>query len=341
MKFALLFAFTLACTTAFADEGKQGHGDRLSDFDARLIHTMGKEGHGGHGVVCTNSSESISSVRLFDLWESERVWGLVPADYGSMSWREIVAKRLSQLTEPKLRTFSHVATMGEMILQNIQFLREDEKLPEIDDEDETLLPKRCEKRTVASYLSDEKILIDTELWEMMSEVDKAGLILHEAWYRHLRQTDGITGSRRVRKINAFFLAEKGFVDPQEGLESTKSYFCFDGDEHGRNRFYLILDKNPEAPRVRAQFASLGGETVISRALSVDIPVVFGPNGLPEFHGAFLTEDAFDGSREIWMKTNNDNRLKIEMGIRTNDHRGYLGYRNIICNALCPSCSHSR
>ena len=330
LKSPIFLILALITNVALADDGKQGHGDKLKEFDARSIHTMGKEGHGGHGVVCTDSNGSIATVRLFDLWESERVWGIKPADYGSMGWKDIVERRVAQL---RRTSFQDVAFLGLSIPEHIQFLRADEKLPEIDDEDEVLLPKHCEKRTIASYLSDSKVLVDTELWNLMSEVDKAGLVMHEAWYRELRQSDAITGSQRVRKINAYFLAEKPFDDPMsDAIDSVA--ICQDEDWSKKNMFYLALERTPEKLFVRAQFIRLAGESIISRSVSSPVDANEEENKPPSFTGGFNAKDDFDGERLVFLSTMADDaRLRMTINVPTNDHRGYLKFDNIVCTGI--------
>ena len=329
-----LLALALVAVTAFADDGKQGHGDKLSDFDARVIHTMGKEGHGGHGVVCYDANHEIDTVTLYDLWEGKSVYGLVPLE-SDKTWEAIIDDVTKKILADN-STWWGVVDRTRAVKRALKFLGANEQLPEIDDEDEIVLPRGCEKRTIASYLNDDLILIDSLYWEKLSETGKAALILHEAWYRELRELDGITGSRRVRHLNAHVLATDTFEDPFEWVYSSTKYICRDANDSRLNWFLLEFTEEDGREVTRARFLRLNGESQIMRRMSqafdrVEIPIPGTPGARTRTYGFFETESLFEGKQTIeFSAVASGNEWQMNVWIPTHDHRGRIHYDNIVC-----------
>ena len=335
MNFRFLFTtvFILACAHAFADDGKQGHGDKLEALNARLIHSMGKEGHGGHGIACHDMYSRIISVEVYDLWESEAVYGLKTADYGNMTWQEIVEKRLAQLRDSQYSAHAPVIAKTRLVAERLRFLREDVRLPDIDSDDELVLPRDCQKVTLASYVDDDTILIDSVYWGQLSEAGRAALVLHEGWYRALRERDGVTGSRRVRRINAYFMAEAPYRDPYAAQFGGWTQ-CQDPER--TTVFTITHDDDGPDDTYQVHFLRLAGETVISERSSQRLAPKDFQWPPPENRAQSVvleTKSLFEGSIEmdLWGGYKPDDKYEFILEIPVRDHRGKIQVKGIECN----------
>ena len=323
----------LGCVQALAFDGKQGHGDTLEALNSRLIHTFGKEGHGGHGVACFDMYSRIVSVQVYDLWESEAVYGLAPADYGNMTWKDIVEKRLAQLKDSEYSAHAPVIDKTRLVIERLTLLRNDVRLPDIDSDDELVLPRDCKKVTLASYVDDETILIDSVYWRALDEAGKAALVLHEGWYRALREQDGVVGSRRVRRINAYFMAEAPYKDPRASQLGTQTV-CSDPERS--TQFFVTREGYGPAQTYRIHFTRLAGDTVISERSSQTLsPSEFywPPSRNRDIEVMLDTKSLFEGAIEMDLRGSYSamDEFVFALDIPARDHRGKIQIKDITCN----------
>ena len=341
MKLTLaLFALIALAPFARAQEGgvigKESHGRKIEWLDARPVHSMGKEGHGGHGVVCTGATGRIESVELFDLWEGRQAYGLQTAKWDG-DWKTIVGQILTRLDADQYSLFVPVAEHARAIMEKLQFIEEGAQLPDIDDEDALVIPRDCAKKTIASYVNDDLVLVDSVYWNHLSETGKAGLVMHEAWYRYLRETDGITGSQRPRHVNAHFMAGKRFDSPV--AEHDYGLACSDLSQPELNLFRILKVEENGETYARISFNRLDGETVLSRRLSQHLRGEWFfdlPSPSPSIvNESFIlnTESEFEGDKRITLRGHRTNGVWIfNLSMSANDHRGTLQFPNISCTA---------
>lgn len=161
---------------------------------ALLISTQPFAGHevgnGGNVIVCKDTvSKKIASVELLDYFELRQSGGTLKLDpalgnYSAMlkdlfkSWKPVAPKRMAQY-EQWLNEFEGEAGIYSGIA-----------IPPTEDTGIFNMPIGCEIAPVVYQRPEEELFpgvkrytINKDFWELLSETDKAGLILHELIYR--------------------------------------------------------------------------------------------------------------------------------------------------------------
>lgn len=231
----------------------------------------GKEAHGGNTVICRNTNGKISSVQLLDFYEGEALFGLTipkkPASY--LVQARQVASNLESVVGNRHRQ------LVERVIANLRFLPKGVRLKVVDDSDDILIPpKSCSVEQTALFTDDGLIHIVSDYWSLMSETDKAGLILHEALYSFMRMYSGATDSVRSRKINAYAFSGFPFVKIADGTGA--SWTCSGSDGSRFVKFYAT--QSPAG--LSFDFAFLPDGLVYSKTTTTAHPDVDLPTGNP-------------------------------------------------------------
>ncbi|MFL5813130.1 MAG: hypothetical protein ACJ763_06095 [Bdellovibrionia bacterium] len=158
----------------------------LLSKNASAVHGVG---NGGNVIVCKDSSSAIRSVEILDYYELRQAGGklrLNPAlgSYSAMlqelfqSWKSVAPKRMAQY-EKWLSEFEKDSA----IYSGVQ-------IPPIEDTGVINIPVGCGITPAAFQRPESQLLpgikrytINKDLWDRMSEIEKAGLVLHELIYR--------------------------------------------------------------------------------------------------------------------------------------------------------------
>lgn len=165
-----------------------------------------ERGNGGDAVVCYGTQEEIHSVELLDYWEADVYWkmGRETPDPTQPFMTKVFAliDKLKDLDPPKHQRYSAWAH---------SFMSETNLMPEVELKDipDSLIwvfPKGCRIEQIAIqkrplYQEDPRYIISQDLWELMDENNRAGLILHEIIYRDAIER-GQTNSQHTRYFNA-------------------------------------------------------------------------------------------------------------------------------------------
>lgn len=175
----------------------------------------GMSGGGGQSVVCRDQQGQIQTAEVLDLFEGRELFGLSYVSFGS-SVDEIISKvkldNRDSMSQPEI----HLFPLIERVQKITRFTGNNVILKPIDDAAEVVTPANCDVEQVASYVDDNLLLINKEIWDHFDNINKAALILHEAVYR-LERYDGARNSRRARKIVSHIMAGFGFEPIKEGL----------------------------------------------------------------------------------------------------------------------------
>jgi hypothetical protein len=146
-------------------------------------------GNGGNAVSCGKT------VELLDVYEARVLRGVEFIASGGSDPFALALSRIAILATIDPRSAKLYATFTEKLRGDISFEKE-LKLGPINDSKHVFVPRdgSCKVRQLAvlrkSVLPGEKaVLIDANLWKKLSTRDKAGLILHEAIYKHLADLD--------------------------------------------------------------------------------------------------------------------------------------------------------
>lgn len=179
------------------------------------FQTGGVDGGGGKGIVCRYNDGSIQSSELLDLYEGRTVYNL-----NIIKSNETIDSQI----EKALKTFTKepdlIKAYISLVKKNMVFLPKGSELKDVNDSFDVLFPTGCKAEQLAHYYSDDRILINSDIWEHLSETDKAALILHEAIYKENR-TFGATDSRQSRHIVMnLFDSKTQWESPTEGVPNN-------------------------------------------------------------------------------------------------------------------------
>ncbi len=165
-------------------------------------------GNGGNVIVCKDAREKVTSVQLLDYFELQQNGGslqLNPAlgDFTAMlknllaRWKTVAPKRMEQYSK-WLDSFISEAGFYSGI-----------EIPPTEDTGVIGIPTGCAIHPAAFQRPDSEIFpgvrrytLSKDLWDQMSEVQRAGLVLHELIYREAIQSLHAT-SFATRYLNGY------------------------------------------------------------------------------------------------------------------------------------------
>ncbi|MCB0367933.1 MAG: hypothetical protein KDD45_00480 [Bdellovibrionales bacterium] len=170
----------------------------LTILISEFIFAGAISGGGGQGIVCRDVKGNITSAQSMDLYEGRIVYGL-----------HISTNATPFQTQAKLAVSTIVSPVGrlieyysEQIQKYMRIMPVGVQLQPINDSLDVIIPpKGCAIEQLANYYNDKNILISGDIWNALSETDRAALILHEAVYATNRIV-GATDSRQSRHVVA-------------------------------------------------------------------------------------------------------------------------------------------
>jgi len=124
---------------------------------------------------------------------------------------DIILKRLDVTAYDRLRTLTKLSGMERISLRDMvkrvlvkkRIIKNYIGIKPINDSFETFIPpKNCEIIQAASFRTEDLILLNKDVWDLFSDFDKAGLILHETIYWYDRLLTQKYDSRRARRTVA-------------------------------------------------------------------------------------------------------------------------------------------
>ncbi|MBS1971021.1 MAG: hypothetical protein JSU04_11975 [Bdellovibrionales bacterium] len=218
-------------------------------------------GGGGKGVVCRDPSGAIASAQTLDIYEGRVLYGLNIPVFNKVTMETqlnhafgVIPKSVRPLIEGYAKS----------VQQNMRLVHGVELQP-VDDALVVALPQGCQAEQLANYFSDTNILVNGDIWDRMTESNRAALILHEAVYKAARLY-GATDSQRSRHVVAS-LFDPGTVwnepqiqMPQNGLK------CF-----AKGNYFVAY---PQGDSWVLNFQVLGGHIRMSETQGI----IFGSNG---------------------------------------------------------------
>ncbi len=268
----------------------------LSVSSAVVAGDKGGMGSGGGDAVVCYDNNTIKSSTLLDLYEGQNIFSdNVITDQSDKTYNdylELALKRLENtayglygVSKNKLQVISlreavkHIETKKRLISKSVV-------LSPINDSFEVFVPKNCVVAQAAAFVDEETILFDSNIWESMSELDKAGLILHEALYWYERDYTSKFDSRRPRRIVSLALSDKWeFENVLEGLPST--YTLCSASWENEPTVFAVYEKENVA---YLSFFLIAGNHVISKKTAM----------LDTEYSAFLNRKENDFSNNTFM-----------------------------------------
>lgn len=219
---------------------------------------------GGGAIVCTSKDGKIKSAQVFDLFEGEILYGL-PKFISTNTLSHYLTKTKETLKNLS-PNYSYIADLMDLVQSNIKYLPSGVHLTTVNDSNPTALPSGCELRQLAHYIDDSLVLIDSDIWTVLDDLNKAALIVHEAVYRFERGPDTVD-SRHARKIVGHLLSDTILEPILEGVPDNP-LFCWAFQKDFENsfsytyKFYYLPIRN--SSNVVLQFEYIHGLPLYSK-----------------------------------------------------------------------------
>lgn len=170
-----------------------------------------RDGGGGIGVTCRSGTSF--NVQILDFYESENLRHLQPLPTRSNVTLEILErlKRIALLNsnpidgswKPSEQVAVHIVNN---FLKQAQFTNE--TLALTDDATKPLLLPHCQFVQIAVYAPNNKIWVNSSLWNKLDIRSQAGLILHEFFYHSRREAGEKTSDSARKYIGDLFSVSK-------------------------------------------------------------------------------------------------------------------------------------
>jgi len=252
-------------------------------------------GNGGDVIVCYGADKEISEIHLLDYYEAFVLRGLdldLGADLLSpLAKVKLVLSRLQRLSPLRSeRYLNHLETFF-----NEALIKSGIVLTDIYDAGTIVLPSaNCEIKQIANQSTpllpfDKRYLIDKNLWDLLDNNQKAGLILHEIVYREALEY-GHLNSISTRYLNG--LLSSTYLNQLERQEFIDVLYQLDFDNIQIQKANLMLKKiiNERVIDTRPLFHSNGSLkfghiregssfNILGNSLELRQTIEFFPNGM--------------------------------------------------------------
>ena len=202
------------------------------------LYAGGQDGNGGNMLICLNTDGTLKSKELLDFYESRVIRGITPSlGHPSLPYLEKIEMVLTRIQHLSPRRFKSYLEEARSFESQSVFLPSAD-LTTMPDSQHPVVPKNCTvvqtiiQRTPI-FAEDKRYIVNKDIWDLLDNDDKAGLVLHEAILREAALMAPILAhygiipesqqilrdSSRVRYINSLIASEKLInKNPQEWAE---------------------------------------------------------------------------------------------------------------------------
>lgn len=225
-----------------------------------------ERGNGGNAVVCRNTDGTIRSAELLDLYEGRALQGL---DYDALAGT--VEDNYSRIIESSFGILPPEERLKfDLVKNSFKMLPPGVALESIADSRQIIVPRDCKIEQVANSYNALNIFVVSDIYNHFSDLDRLGLLLHEAFY-HLDRHGQIVDSRYTRRVVAQILSKSVTIEPiTDGIDRAEDFLCtsyahFAGQSAKETRFWA---KDLTGNRWRLQFEKLNGHQVYSKKTAI-------------------------------------------------------------------------
>lgn len=238
-------------------------------------------GNGGNSVICKDSLAQVTKAEIFDLYEGRVLKGLSFKESSTpyLDQARGIALNLSRVMNLLPDNEGGPVNLLEENIKHLVFLPSGTGLKPVPDGAEFILPKGCELTQTANFHDFEHIYVDSDIWSILSETQKAALLIHETVYEFLRDT-GPKGSAvevnsiRARRAVALLFAGVQFINTKnfESSSGQNPVRCSTDEALEADRpssfFYIYPQQDG---RVTFQFLQFRDRQVITRTSLTSVP----------------------------------------------------------------------
>jgi len=182
---------------------------------------------GGRAVVCKDPQGKVQSIRQLDLYEADHTEKLIPAPaQGTLDdeWNFFAQRASIRLAGSNAYQTSLTAmlTLKNQFMKQARFVTEQEAtLIPIDDSHEVFHVQGCQIVQLANWQDNDEVLVQKDLWDLMSPRDQAGLIAHEFIYDAYRKM-GFLSSVYPRRLVGILFSTQPLTSLRSGSHKSDS-----------------------------------------------------------------------------------------------------------------------
>jgi hypothetical protein len=238
-----------------------------------------ERGNGGSGVVCRNYDGTIKSAELLDIYEGKALLGLKYSSLqGSIEekYKSIIEDIYGKVLSPtEYMIFQHIKESFVMLPDGVE-------LEPINDSRQIIIPRGCKIEQVANFYNMRSIYIVSDIYSKFTDLDKLGLLLHEALY-YLDRQGGVKDSRHTRRSVAHLLSNDFKAEAVlDGVDQQNDLFCTTIIQQVPNGYTapaptMFWATKSGTDSWRFQFVKLNGHTIFSKKYA---DLAFGSGAFP-------------------------------------------------------------
>lgn len=270
----------------------------LSIFSSELFANAKVIGNGGNVVICKDASNKITSAETLDLFEGRAIYNLNYKEHSKSALAQ--ALQYSDSISKYLGSPVSAANLSQDIkdlYKNLHFLPKGVGLAPINDIGNFIIPKNCDIVQTINYRDWKNIFVDSDIWRILSETQKAALLLHEAIYAFYRE--GFSGvvqeetSVRTRLAVAALISGANVEPVDELVNSKGNTYRHCRTEAPVTEFFYYQDQSNQSV---VQFRFFADHIVLTRTwMASENSKVLTGNLISPFEEGVRLQISFEGS----------------------------------------------
>jgi hypothetical protein len=252
-------------------------------------------GGGGKGALCTKNGQT--TLEVLDIYEGRQMHNLT---YSTKLNSEeemhnfIINKLVNHFVpSPDYDVTEYLSphfkkTLNDLILKNMRFTKDGQRLRQTNDSHEPLVDSSCEIVQIAVYYDESTLIIDEDYWNQLSWLQRGALLMHEIIYFYARRS-GEVDSVQTRKLIAFLMSDQGIKPVMGGLPDTTGQLiqCYTqagsgSQESIRTTFYAYNHQDADFKGTVLLFSDLSQFGFFPFQMSAKLPNV-DARSLPHLH----------------------------------------------------------
>jgi len=170
-------------------------------------------GNGGDVVVCRDSADnSITSVELLDFYEINAVNGFSIQMPPDLNQNDALTLLLTRLQKYDTHPSEVLQELADQFLSEAKFIN-DVELVDIQDSDHIFFPRGCAVEQIVvqktpEFPGEKRYYINQQLWAVLNNSNKAGLIVHEVLFRLALRNKKTINSKPTRFLTGVLGANR-------------------------------------------------------------------------------------------------------------------------------------
>ncbi|KYG63881.1 hypothetical protein AZI86_13770 [Bdellovibrio bacteriovorus] len=232
-------------------------------------------GGGGKGVLCKKNGQE--TLEILDLYEGRLLYDLKYTKFQSLEdasvdevLGEVAQAYMTYASEPVWASLTTDEAMKNAMIgfkNLIRFVDDGVSLKATNDSNEAFVEAGCEVKQIAVYYDENILLVDKKLWNKLDNVNKAALVLHEAFYQQERKIKEKTTSVSTRRFVSHIMSDSGLDTSFATGDRDQIYYCsvqkqVDGTSY-LTFLYLIPEGDQTNPSVKIRTSYPFGNSGIS------------------------------------------------------------------------------